>query len=159
MSADKKIETSWAKVRVDVDIPIAATPDLLWQTMTRDVSKWWPISFCANKDRAKSFHWEMTLGGRMYEDWGDGDGWLWWTIFKLDAKNHHLAASGNMGGGGCTSEIFFTLVPDGAHTILRVKEFVTGAIDDPAGLEAGQVQGWNELFRDAFKPYVEKLRQ
>ncbi len=156
MAAEKKIENTWRQVRVDVEVPVAAPPVKVWAAMTRDVSEWWPVSFCADPKRAKSFHWELKLGGRMYEDWGDGNGWMWWTIFKLDVVNHVLCATGNMGGGGMFTEIEFKLHAEGTQTVLRIKEIVSGPMDDPAALDAGQVQGWNTLFRDAFKMYVEK---
>ena len=155
MAAGKEATARWATVRIDLEIPIAASPALVWTALTRDVGKWWPISFCADKTRAKSFHWEMRLGGRMYEDWGDGDGWIWWTICKLDAVNHLIAASGNMGGGGMLSEVWFSLHPRQDQTLLRIKEVISGEIDDPAPLIKGQIDGWNELFGGAFKPYVE----
>ena len=145
----------WAAVQVDVEVPIEAPVLKVWQLMTQQVEKWWPISFCADKTRAKSFHWEMQLAGRMYEDWGNGDGWLWWTIYKLDSQNHLICAQGNMGNGVLLTDLTFTLHKRGSQTLLRIKEIVTGAIDDAAALEAGQIKGWNELFRDAFKPYAE----
>jgi hypothetical protein len=92
----------------------------------------------------------------MYEDWGDGNGWLWWTIFKLDTVNQIIAATGNMGGGALFNEVWFSVHAERKQSLLRIKEIVTGAIDDRASLKEGQVQGWNELFRDAFKPYVER---
>ena len=48
--------------------------------LTQEVEKWWPKSFCMDPGRTIGFHMEFKLGGRMYEDWGDGNGWLWWTI-------------------------------------------------------------------------------
>jgi len=156
MSDGKKVENTWATVRVDVEIPIDASAAKVWERMTVDVSKWWPISFCADPKRAKSFHWEMKIGGRMYEDWGAGNGWLWWTIYKLDAVNRVLCASGNMGGGGMLTEIQFKVEPEGEVSKLRITEIVSGAIGDAAKLEAGQVKGWKELFEDGFKAWLEK---
>ena len=78
---------------------IEAPKAVVWHALIHDVNKWWPISFCADPTRTKAFHWELQLGGKMFEDWVNGQGRVWWTIFLLDLDRQVLAASGNMSNG------------------------------------------------------------
>ena len=46
---------------------------------------------------------------------------------------------------------------EGKRDTLEVQERITGVIEDPGRLQAGQIEGWNTLFRESFKSYLEKL--
>jgi hypothetical protein len=105
--------------------------------------------------RARGFHMEFKLGGRMYEDWGAGDGWIWWNIYRIDSANHLFC------GAGYESHLAihsweFRLISKGETTTLHIDDGHWGATDIERTVE-GHKEGWNELFVGAFKPYVENL--
>jgi hypothetical protein len=58
--------------QVELEIEIAASPRRVWKPLTEETPFWWPRDFYT-KPKAKGFHIEAKLGGKMYEDCG-GDG-------------------------------------------------------------------------------------
>lgn len=140
-------------VKIQLDIPIAAAPDKVWTALTRDVGRWWPRDFCIAPTRTRSFRIELKLGGRVYEDWGNGNGLVWWTINSLDAENHTFQALGYEGSCICNS-VRFSLQAVRKKTNLHITEQVWG--DLPDHVVRIHTEGWKTLFRDGFKVYVEK---
>ena len=65
-------------VDVTVEVEIEATAEVVWQALTTDIGEWWPRDFCVGD--VERFHLEPKLGGRMYEDWGDGGGLIWAVV-------------------------------------------------------------------------------
>lgn len=157
MSAGSKSARPFGAAQSDIEIEIAAPIDKVWRALTQELSSWWPRSFCLDPKRARGFHMEFKLSGRMYEDWGDGDGWLWWTIYKIDSANHTFS------GGGYESPLAihtweFSLTTAGAKTTLHIRDGHWGAIEVEQTVKAHE-GGWNELFAGAFKPYVERTKE
>ena len=137
-----------------IEIDIAAPIETVWHALTQELSKWWPNSFCLDPQRARAFYMEFKLGGRMYEDWGDGDGWLWWTIYRIDSKNHLFTAAGYESRLAIHNWDIRLTAKDARNTTLTIDDGHWGAMDVLKTV-AGHTHGWNELFRGAFKPYVE----
>jgi uncharacterized protein YndB with AHSA1/START domain len=142
--------------RNEIQIDLAAPIDVVWRVLTQDLSNWWPNSFCLDPTRVRGFHMEFKLGGRMYEDWGDGDGWLWWTIYRIDSQNHLFSAAGYESRLAIHSFDIRLTAKDDRNTTLTIDDGHWGAIDGDKTVAAHEA-GWNELFRGAFKPYVEDL--
>ena len=138
------------ELQIVINAPLPRT----WQALTQELSQWWPKSFCTDPDRAQAMRIEFQLGGRVYEDWGNGDGWTWWTIFKLDAAHHRFAVIGYEETSIAHHAITFTLTADGAATTLHIADRTWGAII-PGDVIDSHREGWKQLFEGAFKPYAE----
>jgi uncharacterized protein YndB with AHSA1/START domain len=147
--------TSFSVCRVMFEIPIRAPRDRVWQALTTQAEAWWPRTFCANPARAKAFHLELKLGGRLYEDWGNGDGNVWWTIYKLDAANFTFACSGDFQSAVGIDQVEFSVEESAGGATLKIVENLWGAVGDEKSLRDQMTAGWTELFDKAFRPFVE----
>jgi DNA-binding transcriptional ArsR family regulator len=135
---------------VAMEIPIKASKEKVWKALTEDITFWWPRNFYTKSD-AKSFHLEPKLGGRMYEDWGGGQGLVWYNVFGLDTPNS-IALQGFMGAGygpACTI-LELTLAEMDGITTLKLVDSTIGKTDS-----CEKESGWKELFHGSFVPYVE----
>jgi DNA-binding transcriptional ArsR family regulator len=67
-------------VRIEAELPIKTTPERAFDALTVKIDDWWP-----HRSRPEaSVVTEPGVGGRMYEDWGDGAGMLYgqWLIYE-----------------------------------------------------------------------------
>src|SRR5882672_11327630 len=142
-------------VRVELNIEIDASREKVWNAIIDDIGIWWPRDFYACAD-TKSFVIEPRVGGRLYEDAGDGNGVLWYTIIAIEAtKSMNLA--GYLAppyAGPATTLLRLELESTAKQkTTLKVSDSVFGNVDESsvASLDAG----WRALFADGLKKFVE----
>jgi uncharacterized protein YndB with AHSA1/START domain len=69
---------------IELEIPIEAPIERVWKALVAETAKWWRRDFYTSNE-AKRFVIEPVLGGRMYEDWGDGAGVVWATVNAVKA--------------------------------------------------------------------------
>jgi len=141
------------------EISIEATPERVWTALVDQISDWWPSSF--NSPSAKRFILEPFVGGRLYEDWGDGQGLLWGNVISL-RKPALLQICGElMPDAACTPDsgpatIYTTyrLEGDGAPTVVKLQDTVYGRVGD--GVATSLQDGWKHILHECLKPFVEK---
>lgn len=141
--------------RIELEIEIDAPGARVWQAMTGDVSSWWPREFYAGAEAAKGYHIEPKLGGRMYEDWGDGNGLVWANVVGLDAP-HWIHLVGHMAppyAGPAINMLRLELKASGTKTKLMLSDTITGKVDEKMRLEMHD--GWILLFEKGMKAYIE----
>ena len=120
------------------DVTIDAPRERVWDAVT-GMGAWWPHRF---KD-GSTVGFEPVVGGRFYEDWGDGGGALYGTVVKISAPAH-LTVSGPMGMGGPVVGVWsLDLDEDGGRTVLRYAHRAFGDIDEET--RAGYTAGWPEV--------------
>ena len=154
MNEPHSIESSFGVVQVSLEVRIAARPKRVWAALTRQTSKWWPREFYT-AEKARGFKIEPKVGGRMYEDWGDGDGRLWGLVIglKTGAWIDLLGYLSPAYGGPAHTNFRFDIVRDGDASIVRVTDTIFGAV---SGAKRDQTrEGWRMLLEGALKPYVE----
>lgn len=138
-------------IRVELEIPIQATAARVWKTLTQDASRWWHKDFYTSPT-AKGFVIEPRVGGRMYEDWGDGGGCLWATIIVFE-PGRVLECAGDLSptfGGPARSLVRFELVERGQSTcLLKISDAVFGRVDE--GTASSLDSGWRLLFGELKK--------
>jgi len=140
-------------VRVEQEIAIAAAPERVWQALVEETGRWWPKDFYAGAS-AKNFIVEPRLGGRMYEDWGNGTGATWYTVTEV-APPRSLGLAGHyppVFGGPSTSILRLELVPSEAGTVLQISASEFRAVSDNTFTSLDE--GWRTLF-GCLKEYVE----
>ena len=141
---------------IKLEVEIAAPPERVWSSLTAGIGEWWPKQFYVGT-APKRFVIEPRVGGRVFEDWGDGEGVLFATVVIWEA-NRTLCWAGDMSAeyGGPAREVSsYRLTPaaDGRHTLVAFRDTPFGLLSDEAveHLE----QGWRWLLNDCLKPFVE----
>ena len=144
---------------VRVETTIAALPSAVWRALTTEISGWWPDDFYAGGEPdARRFVLETHPGGRMYEDWGEGQGLVWATVQSVELERT-LRVAGYVypDFGGPTLWLgTWELEATRGGTSLRFTEAALGPMTEE-GL-ARKKEGWTLLFGQALKDFVENPR-
>ena len=137
--------------RVELEIEIAAAPARVWSALMEQTTLWWPKDFYTGP--AKGFHIEPRIGGRVYEDWGDGAGVIWYQIFAMN-PGVSLDLQGNMAVpfGPAMTLLHLELEAHGKGTRLKVSDSTMGVACD----RKEKVDGWRRIFGEGLKRFVEK---
>lgn len=140
---------------IELDIDIAAPPDRVWRSLTKDTAKWWPQEFFTDP-RCRGMVMDDRIGGHMYEDWGEGRGRVWFTIITHDPP-HVLELQGCLFpafGGPTMSFVRIELAPTSNGTKLKLTDALLGRTGDGTSPS----EGWKQIFEVAFKGFVESVR-
>jgi uncharacterized protein YndB with AHSA1/START domain len=154
--ADGNGRFSVAEVRLEVRI--AAPPSRVWAGLTRDAGRWWPREFLTRPD-AKRFVVEPRVGGRVFEDAGDGEGLVWYRVTGVEAPRR-LVLSGDLfpafGGPG---HLFttFALEPEGEGTLVRFEEIASGRLAEKTARDLED--GWRRLLGEGLRAWAEAPRR
>ncbi|MGV3617472.1 MAG: ArsR/SmtB family transcription factor [Fimbriimonas sp.] len=98
-------EKADALAKIEVELPIAAPPEAVFDALTKGIDDWWPFRL---REGSRVFH-DCRLGGFLGEDWGDGAGAIWGTIVLYDPP-HRCVARGPGGVGGAYTSLNSDLV-------------------------------------------------
>ncbi|MCK6459242.1 MAG: SRPBCC domain-containing protein [Planctomycetes bacterium] len=137
-----------------LEIGIAAPPPRVWKALTGQVSSWWHPRFFT-REGALAFVVEPHVGGRLYEDWGDGTGLLWYTVAGV-TENELLQLWGDIDsrhGGPARLHTTFRLRAEGNGSVLRLEECAFGKVDEK--LRKSLEKGWRILIDGCLKVFVE----
>jgi uncharacterized protein YndB with AHSA1/START domain len=150
---EQEMANSLSTGSYSLEITIAATPARVWQALTAESPAWWPKDFHTSA-RALRFVIEPFLGGRAYEDFGGGDGLVWYSVVGLEV-GWELVLAGHLlppFGGPAVTGLRLTLSTQGSSTLLRVQDDRFGALggDSP-------VEGWQFVFDTGLRQYVESV--
>jgi len=137
-------------VKIETEIRVDAPPERVFAALTEELDAWWPHRFKPNGKMVMECH----LGGRWYEDWGEGQGAqhaiiVWWEPpFKYAAT----------GPGAMTREYMAndvaTVEADGAGAIYRKSLTLWGAVPDE--VERMMREGARAALEKHLREYVEK---
>ena len=138
--------------RVELEIPIAAPPGAVWNALLNETTFWWPRDFYTGP--ANGFHIEPRLGGKVYEDWGDGNGVVWYSVFGINpGRSVDLEGCLAVPYGPAHTLLHIELVPDGDGTLLQVSDSTIGLAGDCG---TSKTEGWQQVFAGGLKAYVER---
>jgi uncharacterized protein YndB with AHSA1/START domain len=140
-------------VEVEVEIPIKASKAEVWHALIHDIGEWWPKQ--AFMTKAKKFTIEPRVGGRVFEDKGDGTGGIWWHIHAIETEEY-LVLTGHIwpgNGGPATSIAKLSLHQRGKETVLVIHDNMIGRLTDER--VATVKSGWEHLFAGGLRPYAE----
>jgi hypothetical protein len=94
---------------------------------------------------------EPRVGGRFWEDWGDGDGALYATVTGI-RRPEELTCSGPMGMRVPVAGVFrMELEERPGATLVRLSHHAVGPIDDDT--RAAYERGWGEV-ADALRAHL-----
>jgi uncharacterized protein YndB with AHSA1/START domain len=137
-----------------VEVLIEAPLEHVWRTMVVETSAWWHSDFYSGP-APEGFHIEPELGGRMYEDWGEGNGLVWGTVAGLRAPTF-LQVVGDTSkdwGGPSRNIMAWRLDREGETTRLRLEHSIFGNISKET--EESLRSGWDFLIGGCFKRFAE----
>ncbi len=69
--------------RVEVEVTIGAPRERVWRALVEETGQWWPSDFYVGQS-PRGFILEARPGGRVYEDWGNEAGALWYTVLVVE---------------------------------------------------------------------------
>ena len=144
---------AYATHELILEVHIRAPRERVWKALTEEISAWWPAAFLETGEAR--FRIEPRVGGRMFEDAGDGEGILWATVTVVRAPEI-LCLAGDLFpeyGGPGRSYSRYELSVDGDETILRFRDLTCGRLT-PATC-ASLTKGWKFLFEGALKAWLE----
>jgi hypothetical protein len=139
---------------VTFEVSVRAGRERAWEGLTAEIGQWWPRHFFTHNNPA-GFVLESFLGGRVYEDWGQGAGVLWGTVVVW-VPNQRMTWACEMypdWSGPGRSFVTFTLEDRGMETVVKVED--AGICINAHQAASSLNSGWHELISLHFKNYVE----
>ena len=144
---------------IHVEVLVQAPLEHVWKTMVVETGEWWHKDFYTGPSPV-GFHIEPKLGGRMYEDWGEGQGQIWGSVtgVRAPAFLQIVGDSSKAWGGPHRSVMTYELdeVDEGGKeptTRLRLEHSIFGHVSEST--EESLAAGWKQLFEDCMKHYAE----
>ncbi len=147
-------EPTLSATKVAIEITINASIDTVWQAVTSEANAWWRKDFYTSP-KTKQFIIEKKLGGKMYEDYGNGEGLVWAEVIAIDSP-HAIEFKGNLSaafGGPAISFLKITLVEEDNATKLSLTDDIFGKVGE--NVKTSMTEGWELLFGHGLKPYIE----
>ena len=140
------------EVVIEQEVKINAGIAQVFNALTREISKWWRAPFF-HGESAQRMVLEPSVGGRFYEDWGDGEGLLLCTVTSIKRPTA-LQMSGPMGmPGAIYGDISFLLAESDAGTVLRLSHHALGIIKEET--KVNHAVGWQVLLGENLKLHIE----
>ncbi len=148
--------------QLELSIPIDAPRERVFQALLNETTAWWPADFfAAGMGRAcpgpaPVMRIEPRVGGRMYEDWGEGRGALWATVLTIDppARLEMIGHVTPTFGGPLSNTLQFLLEPRGTSACtLKLVDSMVGAVKP--GTAESMDEGWKMLLGQALRAHCE----
>lgn len=137
-------------IKIEQDVFIAANREKVFSHLTGDVTSWWDHSFHPSPQKIVL---EPELGGKFFEDMGDGDGAIYCHVTYLK-KNEKLVMQGPMGmSGAVIGTVSWTLEEADGGTNLHLSHHVAGDVNEDTRLSYSG--GWEMLLGQRLKSLVE----
>lgn len=135
---DTDLPEALGTLDVRTEIQIAAQRGRVFRTLT-EMGSWWPHRFRPGADIV----FEARVGGRFFEDWGDGQGALYGLVQQLE-QDSLVQVAGPMGVRGPVASVWSMTLEDTADgTLVRLAHRAFGDID-PASQQS-YAEGWQEV--------------
>jgi len=133
-------------LEVNIDTPVS----LVWGSFCFEIANWWPKPMMATPDGEMVL--EPVLGGKLFEDSGNGCGVHWFSIVAIEEETLIEFVGTLTPAFGGPAQVFLTLKFDGfgERTVLKISDQSVGRERDQSAV----VAGWEEVF-DALKQYCE----
>jgi len=136
--------------QIEQELLINAEPEAVFDALTAKVGEWWTHTF---SDSPRAVRLEPQVGGRFYEEFGDGGGALYATITQI-WPGKGLAFTGPMGMlGPVVNFIRFDLEPHEGSTVVKLSHHAIGKVDDE--IRQNYDSGWKAILSKGLKTYLE----
>ncbi len=142
-------------IQIELEIPIEASRERVWDALTNEVNDWWLPDFRVS-GKPERVVFEPRVGGGLYEDAGNGAGLLWFTVVSLKPQEsmHLVGQICPPFGGPATAMLYLVLEERGSETLLKITNALVGHVSDDAvdSIESG----WRYLYEQGLKKFVEE---
>jgi len=139
--------------RVEQEVTIQGSPARVFDALTKEVSAWWGMPHMYSEE-ARDIILEPNVGGRLFEDWGNGEGVLYATV-TIARRPEWLRLTGPIGIRGAVAGVVdIMLEPKGQATVVRLSHRVVGEVTGET--EASYDREWKSLLGERLKPFVER---
>lgn len=143
-------------VRCELELPIKASREAVWRTITEETNGWWLSDFHV-LDADSVVELDTRPGGSgLIERRKDGGFLLWYTLQTFLPHEFKLQLVGNVApdwGGPSTSNLSLILEETPEGCVLKVTDAYHGRVDE--GSIRSTHDGWGRLFGEGLRPYVE----
>lgn len=148
---DNQINTT----NINLEISIKASINKVWECLLNETNEWWRKDFYTST-KTQKFILEPFVGGKMYEDYGNGEGLIWANVIGLNSPNsiELIAHLSPQFGGPALSFLRITLSENSNITTLKFSDHSFGNVTDATKNQIEE--GWKMIYEEAFKNYVEK---
>ena len=141
---------------IELEIAIEASREKVWNAIFEETEMWWLPDFRAAGPNSK-VTFDPRPGGRgMVEDTADGGGLLWFNVQMFLPEQFKIYLVGHIApewGGPTTSNLKLAVEETETGCVLKVTDARHGNIDESQ--TQSYSDGWNQLFSDGLKTYVE----
>ncbi len=140
--------------QVKLETNIAADIHRVWDCLVNQTTQWWKADFYTST-KTKGFQIEARIGGKVYEDFGNGEGLVWSEVIGVDSpKTLHMKGLLSPDfGGPAISYTTIELKPDEKETRFSLTDTYFGMITEDTLVQIES--GWRMIYAEAFKYYVE----
>lgn len=149
----KRMETGI--LQFELEIEIDASPDQTWQALTNELPTWWlPDFHVLGPDSTLTF--EPVAGKPLIESKPDGSSLMWFNVHWIQPADRTIALIGHSApdwGGPAIEMLKLVVAERGGGSVLQVRQTIQGNIDEKK--LNSQHDGWQQLFGDGLKRYVE----
>jgi len=142
--------------RIEVSTEVALDQAHAWEYYFNQIKAWWPKEYHTSP-KTKRFFIQTMIGGKVFEDFGEGQGLVWGDVIGVDYPES-LQIRGNLtkafGGPAVTYEkISFESIDAGRTKVIYTCDFA-GEVAESAvkSLE----KGWQDLIQSRFAGYCEE---
>lgn len=137
-------------VRIESRLEIRSSATRLFRALTAETLAWFPHTY--GEERTVAIVVEPHVGGRHFEDWGKGAGYLYGHVTLFDPPRRFSTRGRLMGGVLIDSD--YVLVEGTETTDLTVTKVAVGPMSDE---EAESIRTYGDLtpFADALRAHVE----
>jgi DNA-binding transcriptional ArsR family regulator/uncharacterized protein YndB with AHSA1/START domain len=137
-------------VRIETELRFRASPERVFRALTEETLDWFPHSY--GEERTKAVVVEPFVGGRHYEDWGQGAGHLYGHVTSYDPPHAYSTRGRVM--AGTILDTAYELTADGDDTILSMTKVAVGPMTAD---EAGSITTYGDIgrFEDALRSVIE----
>jgi DNA-binding transcriptional ArsR family regulator/uncharacterized protein YndB with AHSA1/START domain len=131
----------------ELEVPIKASPERVYQALTRDIADWWDPDRSWGRGKLVL---EPEVGKRMWEDFGNGEGALFGTVTYVE---HNKKLEIGL-GSGVQGYIRLELVPQEGGTVLKFSYRAFGEISERSRQRFPE--GWKQLLAVNLPAYLER---
>lgn len=144
---------AFREIHIEQEVTIAAPPERVFEALTRDIAVWWSAPFF-HSTTARRLVLEPEVGGRFYEDLGDGQGLLLATVSFIKQPDQ-LRMVGPLGMSGLVQGVIsFQLEAKDEGTLLKLSHRAIGEVTEET--HSGYAAGWEVLLGTRLRAYVEQ---